>query len=113
MSYVYAIGAIRNDRIESVKIGVAGEPLKRLATLQTGNHYKLRILFAFDTERADWVYEFEKSLHTTLARYKMTGEWFSCENNNVLKFVSAIFQDRSNGHSLNWQPSAFYDDGAV
>jgi hypothetical protein len=119
MSFVYVIGAISPgpkglSTVESIKIGVTGGGVhKRLATLQTGNHRKLKLLYALNTGREDWAYDFEKSLHQALSHSRLSGEWFNCENNKVFKHVSEIFRSRVTDATYDWQPTAFYCDGAI
>jgi len=113
MSYVYAIGAIVSGSIESVKIGVTGShPDKRLATLQTGNHRKLVLLYALDVEKSEWAYDLEGSIHENLKNFRQNGEWFSASF-DVLKSISKTFCNNIKDASYSWQPSSFYEKGEI
>lgn len=57
----------------TVKIGyTGGDPRKRLAALQTGNHRRLDLVLAIPGELAD-----EARLHDRFAAHRVTGEWFT------------------------------------
>jgi hypothetical protein len=67
--FVYVIHAVGTNRI---KIGYSADPEKRLAQLQTGSPYELKLL-------AQWpgTAEVEQRIHQRLAQYRCGGEWFS------------------------------------
>lgn len=116
--WVYAIGAINGEvkgpeQIECIKIGVTGScPKKRLSTLQTGNHRKLILLYALDTERSDWAYNSEAHMHSLLAPYRTSGEWFSTSQKEPLHLSKMFFTSNGvNDPGFNWQPIPFYDEG--
>lgn len=67
-SFVYVVQAQPGT---PVKIGVARDVDARLAGLQTGNPYKLRVLFVLPGG-----YELEWQFHQKLKKYRMEGEWF-------------------------------------
>lgn len=57
-----------------VKIGYTGhDPNKRIAELQTGNPYLLRVIYSFPGNPSD-----EKKIHRALASDRLSGEWFEC-----------------------------------
>lgn len=56
-----------------IKIGIAAEPRKRMAYLQTGCPYQLSMLRVFIPEDAK---QAEAALHSALSRYHVRGEWF-------------------------------------
>ncbi len=59
---------------ERVKIGISGDPSKRVRTLQTGHSHKLTLVAYFPTEDA---FKIERLLHKDLAEYLVCGEWFT------------------------------------
>lgn len=63
---------IRQGARGPVKIGVARDVAKRLATMQTGNHEQLTLLRSFDGSVAE-----ERALHRKFADHRLAGEWFS------------------------------------
>lgn len=71
-SYVYVI---QNTETGRIKIG-KGNPACRLNLFQTGNDCELQIVAYWHHTYALAV---EKSLHTTLGRYRVRGEWFSAD----------------------------------
>ncbi|MGH7139399.1 MAG: GIY-YIG nuclease family protein [Pirellulales bacterium] len=65
---VYFAEAMGADR---VKIGVAADPIARLASLQTTCPHPLKLLAKVEGGRA-----LETSLHARLADFHLGGEWF-------------------------------------
>ena len=66
---VYFIEAVGAD---AIKIGFTmGDPMKRLAALQTGNHARLQLLGAVPVEVLS-----EKRFHQWFRQYRIHGEWF-------------------------------------
>lgn len=57
-----------------VKIGLARDPAKRIATLQTSHPKKLALLLVLPGGR-----DLEQRLHARFARYRVGGEWFRRE----------------------------------
>ena len=67
-SFVYVI---QGDPGTPVKIGMGRDPLKRLATLQTGSWQTLRLLHILPGGR-----QLEATLHRRLRDARVSGEWF-------------------------------------
>ena len=65
---------------EFVKIGVANDVKKRLASLQSGCPYELTLLAQWHTSDAGRV---EDELHELLDKYRIRGEWFELPPNIV------------------------------
>lgn len=82
--FVYVIHAVGTNRI---KIGYSVDPEKRLAQLQTGSPYELRLL-------AKWpgTIEAEQRAHQCLTQYRCGGEWFS-----VPPFIGQIIHQAITG----------------
>ncbi|MFD0074295.1 GIY-YIG nuclease family protein [Streptomyces sp. NPDC127166] len=64
--HTYLIGASAS---RLVKIGIASDPAKRLAALQTGSPMLLSVLWSHPGD-------FERALHDRFAAYRRHGEWF-------------------------------------
>ncbi|RSS59816.1 GIY-YIG nuclease family protein [Streptomyces sp. WAC01280] len=64
--HTYLIGA---EGSPLVKIGVAVDPAKRLATLQVGSPARLAILWTV-------LGDMERALHRSFSAYRVHGEWF-------------------------------------
>src|SRR5687768_13972941 len=58
---------------EYYKIGIANDLQSRLASLQTGNPYRLMVIACFEFPNAAVV---EKALHHKFAGVRKIGEWF-------------------------------------
>jgi hypothetical protein len=71
VTFVYAVQA---QASRCIKIGIAKDPVKRLAALQTGNHESLELLGFGPGDAAT-----EARLHAELAHYREIGEWFRDE----------------------------------
>ena len=68
-TFIYSIYCPNKNQI---KIGYATDPLKRLASLQTGTTDRLDILTTFSGGLKE-----ERQLHETLKNYRVSGEWFT------------------------------------
>lgn len=66
-----------------IKIGYATNPDDRLASLQTGSPYRLRILLAVPGSR-----KHERTLHLYFYESRLVGEWFA-ESGPLLDLVTA------------------------
>lgn len=62
---------------EFVKIGVAEDPDKRIAGIQTGNPRKLEFLALIPCESKKMAHRVEYTLHQIYRRFKKNGEWYS------------------------------------
>jgi hypothetical protein len=62
---------------EAHKIGVASDVRSRIASLQTGNPYKLELVDCYQFTNAEVV---ERALHQRFAEYRTLGEWFEIPN---------------------------------
>lgn len=71
-AYVYFIQ--REDG--PIKIGVAQNPKKRLAELQTGSNKGLSIVGSFPFKSRGDAFKMEKELHEHFAPFRQEGEWF-------------------------------------
>ena len=83
-TYVYCISGG-----DSVKIGIAKDPRKRLNALQTGNANPLKILGTIKFPTKMQAKQKEAVLHKRLRRFRQEGEWFSseCLNRGCLKWA--------------------------
>lgn len=64
---------IQEDFCGLVKIGIAADPVKRMANLQTACPQKLSLVAVLRTDRAS---EVEVGLHTQFSEKHVRGEWF-------------------------------------
>lgn len=62
---------------EFIKIGIAEDVSKRLATLQTGSPHKLTLLRKFKSSNAERV---EQELHEKLGKHHHRNEWFRLDD---------------------------------
>jgi hypothetical protein len=72
--FIYVIGCGADPGI--CKIGLALEPKKRLAQLQTGSHSKLSIAATFECPSREIARHREKNAHILFSEHRASGEWF-------------------------------------
>jgi len=82
MTYLYAIGNGENKQ----KIGFSSNPLKRLATLQTGNPDNLMIHYTFEINE-DTAYKYEHYIHNEYNHKRIKGEWFNISADEIKKLM--------------------------
>ena len=71
---------------EAIKIGVAQNVEARMASLQTGNHEKLRLIGSIPGDVTT-----EKKFHRVFAKYHVHGEWFKAAP-PLLQFIEFIIE---------------------
>lgn len=81
--FIYFIQAGKDGPI---KVGLSGDPLKRVRQLQTGHPEELHILLAFPGSRED-----EKAIHKLLDPLCVGGEWFA--NHPALQKAIAQYRE--------------------
>lgn len=74
--YIYFI---LNYDSEAVKIGIAKNVKRRIASLQTSSPSELKLLGKIQAESVSKARELEQSLHKTFDEYRVRGEWFKAD----------------------------------
>lgn len=74
MHYLYLI--VSN---KAVKIGISGNPSKRLSDLQNSNYETLQLYFTFSCETPELSTVLERKLHRRYSHLNIRGEWFSID----------------------------------
>jgi hypothetical protein len=72
--YVYFIRSCGGTSM--IKIGKATDPERRLAELQTGSPFKLKLLAKFICRSEKHALHVESILHNYCKRWRIRGEWF-------------------------------------
>lgn len=80
--HLYVIQASTGE----IKIGKAADPLKRLATLQTGSPVPLKLVRVVDGAG-----RIEGALHRRLRNFRLHGEWFTADA--LIAFDGAVRRD--------------------
>lgn len=80
--YIYIIKNPDNDRI---KIGVSNNVEKRIATLETGAGTKLDLIYK--SLVCSNAFNIERDVHKYFEEYRIFGEWFSVNENEVINFL--------------------------
>jgi hypothetical protein len=81
---------VREGEDGALKIGIAGHPVRRLASLQCGNHRKLNLVAVYSGSAAACM---------AVERYVLrhfgptSGEWFWADIDDVLKFIGVFAED--------------------
>lgn len=78
--FVYLIGCR-----EFAKIGIANDLTNRLAMMQTGCPYELKLLKHWTCEHPE---QAEECLHANFERYRVRGEWFALPAKELAWLVS-------------------------
>ena len=81
--YIYFI---LNYDSQAVKIGIAKNVKRRLASLQTSSPSKLKLLGIIKTKSVNNARKIEKSLHEKFAKNRIRGEWFKA-NVELLDYI--------------------------
>lgn len=81
--YVYIVKCCKTGML---KVGVTKRPKQRLAVLQTGYPFKLKLIYLFKGAGTD----FEKFCHNYLSDYKIKGEWFSVNARHKIRQIENI-----------------------
>lgn len=80
--YVYII---KNTETGRIKVGVGGDPEKRLKQLQTGNDCSLELVYtSFLCSNA---FDLESAVHEKFQNHLVRGEWFDLPAAEVIKFL--------------------------
>lgn len=87
--YVYVIQS--GGRTGPVKIGFAGNPVERLAQLQTGNPNQLKLRLMVRGTK-----QHERELQRKARPYRINGEWFRYEG--AVRFVIRNYERREREH---------------
>lgn len=93
VSAVYVIGCRRTN---AVKIGIAGDVISRIAQLQTGYPFPLKLFGAYYTKR-QWAEKLERACHDKLKEFglHLKGEWFEIEPDDGVRLVEKMARDAS------------------
>lgn len=72
----WAVYVIAEKGSAVCKIGVAREPMYRLAAMQTGNCRPLDLAYQFWIRGRKTAYRLERRVHQSLEIHHLMGEWF-------------------------------------
>lgn len=89
----------------AIKIGIAEDMDHRVATLQTGNAFKLHVIALIPCDCREQAAHLEKSIHKFYARQRIRGEWF--QGNIDFRKMSKIVDVDQTCSSLN-KPKSDY-----
>lgn len=86
MRYVYIITAANH----AIKVGVASNTTMRLAALQTGCPFKLKLFARFKIATKDLAYQIESETHRRLGRRALEGEWFRIAPAEAVAVITSV-----------------------
>jgi len=76
-SFIYIVKQVNDDGF--IKIGKANNVERRVASLQVGSPYKLKIIKIIKANTSSHALLIEKALHRKFKKHKVRGEWYkSC-----------------------------------
>lgn len=81
-----------NEPLAPIKIGIASDPEKRIASLQTGSARRLKILSYFDTPNREIAKKFEVAFHKYYESKRLAGEWFDVDPIAALELACNSFR---------------------
>jgi predicted GIY-YIG superfamily endonuclease len=97
---------IRAGNRGAIKIGVAVNVARRMATMQTGNAFELKLLATIKCKSRDEAYILEKQLHEKFKRQRIRGEWF--QGNIKFRSINEAFVDSDQTISSPTKPKSDY-----
>lgn len=100
---------IRAGNRGSIKVGVAGNVERRIAVLQTGNPFELKIMATIPCGSYAKAYETESRIHKIFKRQRIRGEWF--QGNIEFKRIQGIV-DVDTTRSKNQSAETYKDKRA-
>lgn len=88
-----------NEPLGPVKIGIARDPEKRIASIQTGSPRPLKLLAVFDTPNREIARKFEAAFHRHQDEKRLAGEWFDLDPIEALEMACGSFRRHLEGMS--------------
>lgn len=95
--YVYVI-ALDREKGPS-KVGIASDPKKRLAGLQTAHHQKLHLVGHWETPDRSIARVIEDSFHQVMAADRLSGEWFDMPPKRCMALLLFALGTALNAHT--------------
>jgi predicted GIY-YIG superfamily endonuclease len=97
---------VRAGNRGAVKIGIARNVERRVATLQTGNAFKLNVMAVIPCSSRIEAQSLEERLHKRFAKQRIRGEWF--QGNIDFRRIKYDFEDTDTTSSApNWVKSNY------
>lgn len=72
------------------KVGVSGDPRKRLEGLQRSNATKLRLIYASVRFPRREALRIEGLVHQELIAFRLRHEWFACDHRKALQAIISV-----------------------
>lgn len=72
---------VRAGNKGAIKIGVARDVKKRLATMQTGNPFELKVIALIPCSGVQQAFDTERRIHNLFKAKRIRGEWFAGDIN--------------------------------
>lgn len=90
MSYVYLIETVCGDHpVAPCKLGITANPVARLKMLQCGSAQVLRYREIWDSKVVGHdARMMEAEFHRAMAKYRLTGEWFSLPPSDIEEVIN-------------------------
>lgn len=86
--FIYVIGREEGP----VKVGITSMPEGRLATIQTGCHFKIEILHLRTCSNRDHALKHEQNFHAVYAERRLAGEWFDMDSDCAIDGIETSFE---------------------
>jgi hypothetical protein len=100
--HVYIICHGPNDgEVGPVKVGMATDPFKRLASLQSGNPNRLCIWRTFPTPDREIARAIERGFHHVQRKKRLSGEWFDLNPRQASFLMRMNFECAFAAHGMS------------
>jgi len=87
-SFLYVVGTEEHGSM--FKIGYSGNPAKRLQEMQIGSPVDLKLCYVMRLLKDD-IRQAESTIHKELKKYKVRGEWFECDLENIKMIIRILY----------------------
>lgn len=104
ITYVYVIGREQGP----VKVGISKNPTARLANLQGGCPFRLRILHKAAADSPAHAFAMEQEVHEVHQPSRLIGEWFNIDLEQAIEAIEicfdagAYFKARAQREGVAW-----------
>jgi hypothetical protein len=91
--YIYILATIgKSGDCSPVKIGIASDPIKRLASIQTSCPNPIRMQTFFGQMHRDYARHIEREAHNLYKRKKLHGEWFDASPGDAVGLIADLIE---------------------
>lgn len=91
--FIYVLATIgKAGDCSPVKIGIASDPAKRMASIQTACPHPIRMQTFFGPMHRDYARYIEREAHRLYGRIKLHGEWFDVSPGVAVETIEGLIR---------------------